>query len=152
AIGRIDFGMMGVVATSARRWSDPGGTYRAPGAEIRMAPLIATYPSASTVTVRVVLIDREELEHRVAVGLGHKVIDGSVLVGAEVWPGGRGNGDVALEYRSGLGGRDPAGGTVTPAPPSGQAHSSGRPGVVNPRHRSVGRDQPALPLVLDHGR
>jgi len=60
--------------------------------------------SASAVTVcgtgRVVLIDREEFEHRVAVDLGHEVLDRGVLVRTEVRPGDRGDGDVALGPRS----------------------------------------------------
>ena len=93
--------------------------------EINMDALITTYPSGSTVAVRAVLIDRLELEHRVAVGLGHEILDRSVLVGTKVWPGSRGHGDVALEYRSGLRCRDLADGIVTAVPASGQAHSSG---------------------------
>src|SRR5436190_14855932 len=114
--------------------------------------VIATYSSASAVTGRAVVIDRKEFEHRVTVGLGHEVLDRRVLVRIEVWPGGRGDGDVALEYRSGLRCRDLADGIVTPVPASGHVDSSGSAGVVHPGHRSVGRDQPAPPFVLDHGR
>jgi hypothetical protein len=48
------------------------------------------------VFVRAILADREELEHRVAVRLGHEVLYRGVLVRLEVRSGGRGDADVAL--------------------------------------------------------
>jgi hypothetical protein len=71
-------------------------------------------------TARAILIDREELEHRVAVRLCHEGLHRSVLVRAKVRSGGRGHADIALEHRSGLLGWDLADGIVTPVAAAAQ--------------------------------
>src|SRR4029453_6268936 len=79
-------------------------------------------------------LDGENLEHRVAVGLGHEVLHRSVLVRTKVRPGGCGNADIALEHRPSLPSRDLADGIVTPVAAAAQGHPTGGAGVMRPLH------------------
>jgi hypothetical protein len=95
--------------------------------------------------------DGDEFEPRVAVGLGDESLHQGVHGGLEVRSGGRGDAQLVLEDGSGFLGRDPSNGVVAGVAAAAQGDPSGGAGVVHPRHRLVGGDQPLRAVVVDDG-
>src|SRR5450631_1885702 len=95
-----------------------------------------------------VRVDRGELENRVLPRLGDEALHGVVLVCLEVLPGGRGDLDVLLEHRPGLGSVHFPDGVVTCVGATSQPDLPGGAGVVHPRHRPVRGDQPTPSVML----